>query len=179
MPYDIERMFAYQRPTDDQIPKYEAINNAAKNLALVIVQNVPVCEDQEEAIKYVSMARMIANRGIALEGALTTEKYLLVRLAKVFQSVEIQDFRVEKITVSTTTHNCLRMSRDFDPNNQLIDLKRGFLGFLWGAKVWVSKDLGPNEIVVEPDFSGVPQDVPAVVERAEALRQLCSKVWTF
>ena len=64
----IAEMFRYHPPTIDSLPKYAAINQAAKNLAEVILQNCPGSADRSAAIRLVRDARMTANAAIALNG---------------------------------------------------------------------------------------------------------------
>lgn len=65
---DIEHIFTYHPPTPDQIPKYNAIREKAKELAQVIVDNVPPSADQTASIRQLSEAVMTANAGIARGG---------------------------------------------------------------------------------------------------------------
>jgi|GraSoi2013_115cm_1033766.scaffolds.fasta_scaffold147811_1 hypothetical protein len=59
--------FTYHNdPTD--IPKYQAINEAAINFAKVIRDNTPISADQSAAIRLVREARMTANAAIACKG---------------------------------------------------------------------------------------------------------------
>lgn len=67
---DIENIFSYHAPKDDQPEKYERIRTAAKALAHVIVDNVPTGADQTASIRKLREAVMTANAGVALEGKL-------------------------------------------------------------------------------------------------------------
>lgn len=60
--------FTYHKPSEDQLPKYAAIRDAAKALALCIAQNTPRCADQTVAIRKVREAVMVANASIACGG---------------------------------------------------------------------------------------------------------------
>lgn len=64
----LAQLFAYHPPTSDTIPKYSAINQAAKNFAEVILQNCPSSADRSAAIRLIRDARMTANASIALNG---------------------------------------------------------------------------------------------------------------
>lgn len=64
---EIENVFSYHAPKGDQPERYEAIRNAAKLLAITIVQNTPKSADQTAAIRKVREAVMTANASIALE----------------------------------------------------------------------------------------------------------------
>jgi hypothetical protein len=57
--------FHYHAPNADQVERYGKINEAAKNLALVIKANTIECADQTVAIRQVELARMLANQTIA------------------------------------------------------------------------------------------------------------------
>jgi len=65
---DIERIFTYQPPTDDQTPKYNELREAAKAFALTIERCCPACADRSAAIRLVREAVMTANAAIALDG---------------------------------------------------------------------------------------------------------------
>jgi len=64
----LAELFKYHAPNDVTIPKYAAINQAAKNFAEVILQNCPPSADRSGAINCIRMARMTANAAIALNG---------------------------------------------------------------------------------------------------------------
>lgn len=64
---DIENLFMYHAPTEEQIPKYKAINDAAKAYAQVILANAPVCADRTSAFRKLRDSRMWANAAVALE----------------------------------------------------------------------------------------------------------------
>lgn len=64
----IEQVFTYHRPTEAQIPRYEAIRNAAKAFAEVLMQNCPTSADKSHAIRLIRTAVMFANASIALDG---------------------------------------------------------------------------------------------------------------
>ena len=64
----LAELFKYHAPTDVTIPKYAAINQAAKNFAEVVLQNCPSCADRSAAIRLIRDARMTANAAVALNG---------------------------------------------------------------------------------------------------------------
>jgi hypothetical protein len=64
----LAELFKYHAPTDVTIPKYAAINQAAKNFAEVILQTCPPSADRSAAIRLIRDARMTANASIALNG---------------------------------------------------------------------------------------------------------------
>lgn len=71
MPLDqktLDEMFRYHAPEGDQPEKYNAINEAAKQLAQAIYDNCPPCADTTHAIRIVRDARMWANSAVALKG---------------------------------------------------------------------------------------------------------------
>jgi hypothetical protein len=65
---DLENWFTYHSPTPEQLPKYQAIREAAKAFATVIVDNTPSSADQTAAIRKVREATMTANAAIACGG---------------------------------------------------------------------------------------------------------------
>ena len=65
----IGELFTYHAPNADTIPKYNAINEAAKAFALVVHQNCPASADRTAAIRKIQEARMTANSAIANGGA--------------------------------------------------------------------------------------------------------------
>lgn len=64
----LHEIFSYHPPTPNTLPKFAAINQAAKNFAEIILQNVPYGEDRRVALNCIRNARMFANAGIALNG---------------------------------------------------------------------------------------------------------------
>lgn len=64
---DIDRLFTYHAPRPGQPERYQAIREAAKNLAHAIIANTPVCADQSSAIRELRVCVMTANASIALE----------------------------------------------------------------------------------------------------------------
>ncbi len=64
----LAELFKYHPPTDETIPKFAAINQAAKNFAEIVLQNCPRSADRSAAIRQIRDARMTANAAIALNG---------------------------------------------------------------------------------------------------------------
>lgn len=64
----VAELFKYHSPNERTIPKYAAINQAAKNFAEVVLANCPRGGDRSAAINSIRVARMIANAAIALNG---------------------------------------------------------------------------------------------------------------
>jgi len=64
----LAELFKYHAPSDVTIPKFAAINQAAKNFAEVVLQNCPPSADRSDAIRKIREARMTANAAIALNG---------------------------------------------------------------------------------------------------------------
>ena len=64
----LDEMFTYHSSTADQLPKYAAINAAAKEFAKAVRDNTPSSPDQSAAIRKIRDARMTANAAIALGG---------------------------------------------------------------------------------------------------------------
>lgn len=64
----LESLFTYHSPTEDQIAKYADLRSAALDFARVIHENVPESPDRSAAIRLVREAVMTANAGIATGG---------------------------------------------------------------------------------------------------------------
>lgn len=64
----VAEFFKYHPPTDGTIPKFAAINQAAKNFAEIVLANCPSGADRSAAIRLIRDARMTANAAIALNG---------------------------------------------------------------------------------------------------------------
>ena len=64
----LAEFFSYHPPNEVTLPKFQAINQAAKNFAEVVLQNCPAGSDRSGAIHAIRMARMVANAAIALNG---------------------------------------------------------------------------------------------------------------
>ena len=64
----IEQVFTYQKPGADEPAKYEAIRNAARAFAEVIIANAPECADRAVALRGVRECVMNANAAVALHG---------------------------------------------------------------------------------------------------------------
>lgn len=64
---NVDEVFKYHTPTPDQIPRFQAVNEAAKAFAKVILENVPRTPTRTRALNTIMDTRMLANAGIALE----------------------------------------------------------------------------------------------------------------
>lgn len=64
---EIEKQFEYHPATGDQPQRYQAIRDAGKLLARVIIQSAPPSADRTAAIRKVREAVFTANAAIALE----------------------------------------------------------------------------------------------------------------
>ena len=65
MQREIDNLFTYHSPTEDQIVRYAAIRQAGKDLALTILASTPKSADQTAALRKVREAVMTANAAIA------------------------------------------------------------------------------------------------------------------
>lgn len=65
MSIDLDNLFRYHRPTEEQAARYARINAAAKNFAQVVLDCTPASADQSAAIRQIREARMTANAAIA------------------------------------------------------------------------------------------------------------------
>ena len=64
----VAEFFKYHPPTGETLPKFAAINQAAKNFAEIVLANCPPSGDRSAAIRLIRDARMTANASIALNG---------------------------------------------------------------------------------------------------------------
>lgn len=65
----LDDIFTYHAPDDEQTIKYAKIRIAARALAEVILECTPICADQQAAVRHVREAVMTANAAVALKGA--------------------------------------------------------------------------------------------------------------
>lgn len=65
---NIERRFTYHPPTPDQIPRYERIRSAGKEMAYLLQDACPPSAELTRAINAVEEAVMLANAAIARNG---------------------------------------------------------------------------------------------------------------
>jgi len=69
---DLENIFKYHSPKNDQPERYQKIRESAKAFAHTIMDCCPDCEDRDAAIMKVRMAVMTANASIAINESTTT-----------------------------------------------------------------------------------------------------------
>lgn len=62
---EMEVRFTYHAPKGNQLERYEVLRAIAKNLALEILELVPVSREKSLAITHLEQAIMWANAGIA------------------------------------------------------------------------------------------------------------------
>jgi hypothetical protein len=65
---DLDEIFTYHPPTEEQVVQYGSIRRAARAFALAILESTPPSPDQTVAIRKVREAVMVANASIALNG---------------------------------------------------------------------------------------------------------------
>lgn len=66
----IEEMFTYHAPNEEQRKRYEVLRAAAKDFARTLISCTPGSADQTAAIRLLRECVMTANAAIALEGKL-------------------------------------------------------------------------------------------------------------
>lgn len=66
--FNLDDTFSYHAPDAEQIVKYQAIREAAKAFAQVVLENTPSSPDQTAAFRKIREAVMTANASIALGG---------------------------------------------------------------------------------------------------------------
>ena len=65
---NVESVFTYHAPRSEQLPKYQALRDKAKELAFLILDDVPQCADQQAALRLLRECVMTANAAISLDG---------------------------------------------------------------------------------------------------------------
>lgn len=61
----VELMFTYHPPKDDQAARYEKIRSAARAFGTILIEEVPECRELSMALTNLQLATMCANAGIA------------------------------------------------------------------------------------------------------------------
>jgi hypothetical protein len=61
----IDSAFVYHAPKDDQLPRYQAIRDKARELAILIASETPVSREQSLALTSLETCVMQANASIA------------------------------------------------------------------------------------------------------------------
>ncbi len=61
----VQRTFTYHPPKPDQQPRYAAIRDKAKELALLLIEVTPESREQSLALTHLEEAVMFANASIA------------------------------------------------------------------------------------------------------------------
>lgn len=69
-PLDVDHIFTYHAPESEDLPRFAAIRQAAKDFARVVIANTPPSADQSDAVRKIREAVMTANAAIALKGRL-------------------------------------------------------------------------------------------------------------
>jgi hypothetical protein len=68
--FDPDYVFEHHAQTPDKLVHYEAIHEAAKSFAIVILKHTLPSEDQAAALRLLREATMTANAAVALDGRL-------------------------------------------------------------------------------------------------------------
>ena len=66
---NLEDVFSYHRPTQDQAERHSEVKVAARAFAAAILRLAPDCADRAAALRHVREAMMTASAAIALEPA--------------------------------------------------------------------------------------------------------------
>jgi len=64
--FDLDNLFCYHTPKDDQPVRYEVLRAKAKEFAVTILNCCPDSADRSDAIRKVREAVMMANASIAV-----------------------------------------------------------------------------------------------------------------
>lgn len=68
--FDPEYVFSHHSATPEKLAQYEAVHEAAKQFAKVILKNVPNSVDRDEVLHLLREASMLACSAISLDGRL-------------------------------------------------------------------------------------------------------------
>jgi hypothetical protein len=68
--FDPEYVFSHHSATPEKLASYEAVHQAAKVFAQVILERVPNCSDRDAVLHLLREASMLACSAISLEGRL-------------------------------------------------------------------------------------------------------------
>lgn len=96
---EIEHLFTYHRPSEDQIPRYTAIREHAKQLALVILEHTPPSADQTAAIRLLRECVMTANAAIACDP-------VSVKIEQVADNISFKSYYLDNML---SCHNVTKM----------------------------------------------------------------------
>jgi hypothetical protein len=68
--FDPDYVFSHHHATPEKLKQYELIHESARELARVILANVPASSDRAAAIQLLRQASMVACAAISLDGRL-------------------------------------------------------------------------------------------------------------
>jgi hypothetical protein len=68
--FDPEYVFSHHTATPEKLASYDAIHDAAKHFAEVLLEQAPACSDRSAALRLVREASMMACAAVALDGRL-------------------------------------------------------------------------------------------------------------
>ncbi len=68
--FDPEYVFSHHSATPEKLAHYEAIHQAAKTFAQVILERVPNCADRDGVLHLLREASMLACSAVSLDGRL-------------------------------------------------------------------------------------------------------------
>lgn len=68
--FDPHYVFSHHSATPEKLKSYEAIHDAAKDFAQVILERVPNCADRDSVLHLLREASMLACSAISLDGKL-------------------------------------------------------------------------------------------------------------
>jgi len=68
--FDPDYVFSHHSATPEKLKQYEAIHNSAKQLAQLIIDNVPDSSDRTFALRLLRESAMMACAAISLDGRL-------------------------------------------------------------------------------------------------------------
>lgn len=143
--YDIEHMFSH-RSQGEHLPGFEGIRAAARVLAELIVENTPAGPDQDDALRHVRKAMLMAREAIELEGDLHQCDVMARKLAeRVFNPAESQQARIREVRMNVADVQKLVGHAHFVRVDGSVG--EGLVGHLWGARVTATQDVPQGQVV--------------------------------
>lgn len=135
---------------DEQIEKLRKLQEATLHYAKSILELLPNVEDRDRALKALQDVKLFGDTAIRFGRTILTPAVL----AEHFASVERKDQRVERVWMNSYTFADIRKwGRDImDVESQMIFLKRGIMGRVWGGTtVCITRTIKPGFIVLISD----------------------------
>jgi len=104
-----------------------------------------------------------AKRNIAIEK-------LLYFISDLFSITELENKIVTDIIMNKNTFNEIQNVRDFNPTTKKSYVKRGYMGMIWSANIWIENSLKDNDLQIYSNNDEIDIDFPSVVKSKKILK---------